>query len=409
MYQRRGVSIWNLIICLTVAYTIMPIVSRFISTYLTTYFYLLVVIIVFLGIVFGARSRSVNEYAGGVLLPFILFQGCSFFTRTDSIVVWGYSVLLALLPVVIGYYSTQHRIYDISFYSRAIIFMMLATAITTSFGLIKFPYAARVLATVSSSQDATAIIYSWYNIGGYEYIYSLVLLYPILIMAYKQRRVNLIFTIVGVGLIFAVTVLSEYTTALLLLLISSFLFFVKRDLRKKDVFILFLIAIFFVAVFNDYVSQFLSYVGTLTGSETMIERLNALAGGQAGLEASESNRIFLYRRSISTFLDHPLLGTFLSGGGGLGGHSFILDTLGKYGSIGVALLFFMYRKVFRFFVKPFENKTGYGFVLWTFLQTILLSCINTGMWLEVLALMMPILVCKIYDYEGLNYEDSLDY
>lgn len=409
MYQRRGISIWNLIISLTIAYTIMPIVSRFISTYLTTYFYLLVVVIVFWGIVFGNGSDSLNEYAGGILLPFIIFQGLSFFTRTDSIVIWGYSVLLALLPVVIGYYVTQYLIYDVSFYSRAIVFMMFATAITTSFGLIRFPYAARVLATISSSQDATAITYNWYNIGGFEFIYFLVLLYPILIMAYKQRRVNLIFTIVGTVLIFATTILSEYTTALLLLLISSSLFLVKRDLRKKDVFILLLIAVLFVVYFNDYVSQFLSYVGTLTGSETMSERLNALAGGQAGLEASESNRIFLYRRSISTFFSHPLLGTFLSGGGGLGGHSFILDTLGKYGLIGVALLFFMYRKVFKCFVQPFENEAGYGFVLWTFVQAILLSCVNTGMWLDVIAMMMPILVCVIYRYGEVAYEDPLDY
>lgn len=409
MYQRRGISIWNLIISLTIAYTIMPIVSRFISTYLTTYFYLLVVVIVFFGIVFGNGSDSLNEYAGGILLPFILFQGFSFFTRTDSIVIWGYSVLLALLPVVIGYFVTQYRIYNVPFYSHAIVFMMLATAITTSFGLIRFPYAARVLATISSSQDATAITYNWYNIGGYEYIYSLVLLYPILIMAYKQRRVNLIFTIVGTVLIFATTILSEYTTALLLLLISSSLFLVKRDLRKKDVVILLLIAILFVAFFNDYVSQFLSYIGTLTGSETMSERLNALAGGQAGLEASESNRIFLYQKSMNTFLSHPLLGTFLSGGGGLGGHSFVLDTLGKYGLIGAALLFFMYRKVFRCFVQPFENEAGYGFVLWTFVQAILLSCINTGMWLDVIAMMMPILVCVIYRYGEVAYEDPLDY
>lgn len=409
MYQRRGISIWNLIISLTIAYTIMPIVSRFISTYLTTYFYLLVVVIVFLGIVFDNRSDSLNEYAGGILLPFIMFHGLSFFTRTDSIVIWGYSVLLALFPVVIGYYVTQYRIKDVSFYSRAIIFMMLATAITTNFGLIRFPYAARVLATISSSQDATAITYNWYNIGGFEFIYFMVLLYPILIMAYKQRRVNLIFTIVGTVLIFATTILSEYTTALLLLIISSSLFLVKRDLRKKDVFILLLIAVLFVVYFNDYVSQFLSYVGTLIGSETMSERLNALAGGQAGLEASESNRIFLYRRSISTFFSHPLLGTFLSGGGGLGGHSFILDTLGKYGLIGVALLFFMYRKVFKCFVQPFENEAGYGFVLWTFVQAILLSCVNTGMWLDVIAMMMPILVCVIYRYGEVAYEDPLDY
>ena len=409
MYQRRRITVWNLIISLTIAYTIMPIVSRFISTYLTTYFYLLVVGIVFLGLVFGDGVRSLNEYAGGVLLPFILFQGLSFFNRADSIVIWGYSVLLALLPVAVGYYVTQYQIYDVPFYSRAIVFMMLATAITTCYGLIRFPFAARVLATIASSQDAAAITYNWNNIGGYDFIYFLVLLYPILIMAYKQRRINFVFTIVGTILIFTAVILSEYTIALLLLLISSLLFFVKRNLRKTDVVILVVVAILFIALFSDSVSRWLSELSTLTDSETMAERLNSLAGGQAGLESSESERIFLYRRSFSTFLSHPLFGTFLSGGGGVGGHSFILDTLGQYGLIGAVLLFSMYRKVFRWFVQPFENEAGYGFVLWAFAQAILLSCVNTGMWLNIIAMMVPILVCAIYRYGEVTYEDSLDY
>lgn len=403
MYQKRGISIWNLIISLTILYTVMPIVSRFISIYLTTYFYMIIVVFVFLGTVFGNREYSFNEYAGGILLPFIFFHGLSFFTRSEPIVLWGYSVLLSLLPVVVGYYIMNYRTYTVSFFSSVIFLAMVITSITTCFGLIKFPYASRILATISSSQDANAIIYNLYNIGGYDYIYTLVLLYPIFIMAYKQRKINLLLTIMGTMLIFTVAVLSEYTTALLLLIISSILFLVKRDLQRKDVLILLFIAVVVVLFCNDYVSRFISYIGSLTGSETMMERLNALAGGQAGLEASESNRIFLYRMSFDTFLSHPIFGTFLSGGWGLGGHSFILDTLGKYGLIGLVLLFFMYRKIYRNFILPFQGMQGYGFVLWTFLQAILLSCINTGMWLNVIACFMPILVCKIYGFDSFLY------
>lgn len=141
----------------------------------------------------------------------------------------------------------------------------------------------------------------------------------------------------------------------------------------------------------------------------MIERLNSLAGGQAGLEQSESNRIFLYERSIRTFFDNPLFGTMLKGGGGVGGHSFILDTIGVYGIFGIALLFFMYRKIYRLFFEPFKNEDGYGYVLWLFLQSILLSCINTGLWLPVLTLFTPVILYKIYGYGEENYEGSLDY
>jgi hypothetical protein len=161
-------------------------------------------------------------------------------------------------------------------------------------------------------------------------------------------------------------------------------------------------------VLQTFISRLLIYLGDLTGSQTISDRLSALAGGQSGLEASEDNRIDLYRRSLTTFLKHPIFGTFLSGGGGVGGHSFILDNLGHYGILGAVLMFWMYRTIYRCFIAPFKGKAGYGYVLWAFLQTILLSLINTGMWLTVLTLILPILVGNIYGYGELNYENPLD-
>ena len=183
MNQSNGGSIKTLIIGLAIVYTIMPIVSRFISTYLTTYFFLAVIIFIFINIIFGSRVRSMNEYIGGVLFPFMLFQCFSFFIRTDSFVIWGYSVLLNVLPVMVGYYITRYHTEQIAFFAKLMSFALIITTITTSIGLVKFPYASRILATIESSQNEAAITYNWYNIGGYEFIYMLVLLYPILIMA----------------------------------------------------------------------------------------------------------------------------------------------------------------------------------------------------------------------------------
>jgi hypothetical protein len=280
--------------------------------------------------------------------------------------------------------------------------------ITTCVGLLLFPSASRILATIASSSDETFVIYNWYNIGGFEFIYTIVLLYPVLIMAYKQKKINLFITICGTVLIYTTVLLSEYATALLLLMLSTTLFFVKKNLTKRDVFILLLIGIVVLIFCSSYLSQFLTYVGTLTGSETLSVRFTALAGGQTGLESTDDNRIQLYQRSLTTFLQHPLIGTFLSGGGGVGGHSYILDILGRYGLLGAALLYFMYRKIYCFFVAPFKDMPGYGFVLWTFLQAILLSVLNPGMWLNVLTLIVPIFVIHIYGYGDTYYENSLD-
>ena len=164
----------------------------------------------------------------------------------------------------------------------------------------------------------------------------------------------------------------------------------------KEVGVLILISFLLCVVFSKYVSEFLLWLGETLNNDTFTPRLYALAGGKTGLEVSDDNRLLLYTSSLNTFFSNPLLGTFLQGGYGIGGHSFILDTLGQFGLAGAAVLYFMYTRLYVVFYKPLQTEEGYGYVLWTFIQAILLSAINTGMWLEVLALYVPILVYVIY-------------
>lgn len=408
MDRKKWISIWNLIFGIVILYTIMPIISRAISTYLTTYFMLLILLLIYFHTILRYRSKSFNEYIGGLMLPFVFFQLAMFTYRTNSILLWGYSVLLWLLPLIIGYYFTRYRLKDITIISRIIVIAFLITIVTTCVGLIQNPFASRVLATISSSQDANAIIYSWKNIGGYEFVYFLVLLYPILILAYKEKKVNLVFTAVGTVMIFITVILSEYATALLLIMCTSILFFCKKNLGKRGVYILLIVSTLILVFCSDYISQFLTYIAESIGSETIGERFLALAGGADTLKSFDDNRIELYQRSLNTFFEHPIVGTFLSGNNVIGGHSFVLDTLAQMGILGGVLLFLMYKKIYNYFIAVFKYQVGYGYVLWAFLQTILLSIINTGMWLEILAMIIPILVSQIYGYGEINYENTLD-
>lgn len=409
MHCRLNGLIWRMMYTVLILYTIMPIVSRFTSTYFTTYTYMLIVALIMIGIILANGTISLNKYCGGILLPFILYNLLTFFNRSESVVLWGYSILLNMAPIILGYFIIYHKKWDVSYYRNIILIAFTITIITTCVGLIRYPYAARVLATIESASDANAVLYTWKNIGGYEFVYMVALLYPLLILAYKRKKIGLLPTIIGVIGIFAMVILSEYTTAFLLLLISSLLFLVKRNLTKKDIWIFLLFSIVCMVVLDDALSDFLQWIGSLTGSETMMERLDSLAGGQTGLEQSESNRIFLYEQSIQSFFSNPLFGTLLKGGGGVGGHSFVLDTIGVYGILGGVLLFFMYRKIYRLFFAPFQNKAGYGYVIWLFFQAILLSCVNTGMWIPVLTLFAPVILYKIYDDGKMDYEDFMDY
>lgn len=231
------------------------------------------------------------------------------------------------------------------------------------------------------------------------FVYFIVLLHPLAILAFKKQKINGWMAALCSIAVLSLAIYSEYTTALLLTLITLLLYFFKRDFQAKQLFLFSIIAMAAVFLLSEVFSNFLMWLADIVGSETIAIRLEALADGRTGIENSEDNRIELYERSFYTFLHNPLFGTFLNGGGGIGGHSFILDFMAQFGLLGVAVLFWMYRTVYKFAFAPYKGMEGYGFILWLFVQTIILSTVNTGLWLSVLVFFIPIFLKAIYREE----------
>lgn len=390
-------NIRNLMISYVIIYTIMPIVQRLTSRFLTAYFYMAVVVV--LVILLSVSNRSVSSEKNGFLwLPFILYGLLTVFYTHEDILMWGYQTLLFLLPVIIGYYFTNDNLRIKPIFSKFIILCVIVTMITTIIGCIRNPSAARVLATVSS-QDSESYLYDMQNIGGYSFVYIVVLLYPILILSYKLKRIKLPTAILLAILVLLTIVYTEYTTALLLFAITSILFFTKSTLSSRGAVIIAIFTLLFLLFFSDFIAEFLRWLGNTVGSEAISMRLNALAGGRSGLEHSEDNRLELYQMSINHFLNHPIFGTLFESYKVNGGHSFVLDNLASFGLFGGVLMFLMYKGVFKRFLLPYKGKTGFGYIVWFFIQAIILSIVNTGMWLEVLCLFAPILLHWIYGNE----------
>lgn len=405
---RKALNPVTLATIIVIMYMTMPIVSVFISTYITTYAYMLlsVFLIGFITLSGGLRRLNAMIY---LLFPFAIYIACTFFTKADSILLWGYQSMLFILPVTIGYYYVNYRPENISLFAKILIVAILLTAITTIIGLVQFPSAARTLATIAESDDSTAVEYWWHNIGGYDFVYICVLLYPSLILAYKLKRVNRLVFYILFALLLALIIASEYTIALLLFIISSILYFAGRKLTAKQLFILGIII--FVLLFSlwDFFKNFLLLLADIINRDSVSDRLRALAGGVQALENFEDNRLELYTISITAFFKSPVFGQIFVTNAYAGGHSFMLDLLANYGIIGGATIAFCYRNIYRYFFKPFSNEQGFGFVLWSFAQAILLSFVNTGMWLNVIAFFVPMISYVIYNVTSEEiYEDSLD-
>lgn len=405
--KQKQLTIQNLIIYFICMYMVAPVISRIVSTYMSTYLYMALIV---LFVVFALTKLEHQERDNllAILLPFLVYELLTVFLNTNSLFLWGYRILLFLLPIILGCFILQKPSDEISGTAKLVFFTFAITLITTITGLIQYPGASRILATFSDSQDPDAILYSWHNIGGYEFVYMVVLLYPIVILAHKRGKINLLTTILISASILALAIYSEYTTALLLFIITSVLHFMKRDLKPGHIVFMAIVSIVAITFFNDFFVGLIEKLSDTVESETMSERLEALAGGQKGLEESEDNRLELYMMSINTFLKHFFMGTFVLGYSNMGGHSFILDSLANYGLLGGFFVFSMYRKIYSTFYLPYKDKMGYGYVLWVFIQAIVLSILNTGMWLEVLALFAPIFFYCIYKEEDSTDEDYVD-
>ena len=396
-----------------IVYTISPLINQATSIFLTTYFYMIVVVTAVAFTFLTCRLKYIREFVL-MLVPFVLFEALEIFTSENSnVLLRGYQVLLFMMPVCLGFYilkdTDAQAQGSMKVFSVVIVITFLVTAVTTIIGCINNPNAARILATTATSQDSTAVNFNWQNIGGFTFVYSCTLLYPLVILGFKQKKLPLVLVIGFTVVEFALAINTEYTISLMLIMFSSLLFLLPRDLSPKKFIIISIVAVILIVIFSSMIAVFMDYVGQLIGKEMMGEKMMAVFSGKEAMDSMDDRRMDRYSLSLETFLNNPLFGCFLSGriDGKLGGHSFILDVLGKYGLFGAVILFFLYRSIYKTFYRPFNERLGFGFVIWLFAQPIVLSFLNTGMWLNNLCLFSPILLIMIFGVEK-NDESALD-
>ena len=404
--QRTTIRPFELVLGVIILYSVMPIVSQLFSDLLTTYAYML---LLFGAVVFTMMIRGTASLAESVLvlLPFVLWMLLDFLTKDQQLLLWGYSSMLMLAPMLFGILLMKESGPKVvRFLAVVLAIATLVTIVTTIIGSIVYPDAPRYLATVDSD-DPLLRTYNYINLGGYEFVYTCVLLYPLVIFAYKQKRLRLVWAILAAVLVLALALNSGYTTALLLWMVTTATFFLPKKLNKRGVLFLLIVTILAIILFFTLFSTGIKSLAKLIDNEDIAYRLEALSGGSEGIRASEDDRISLYELSLKAFFKSPLFGNILGKKSINGGHSFILDFAAQYGLIGIILLIVMYRLIYVHFYKPFERVQGYGYILWMFLQTLILSTVNTGMWINILAWFIPLSVTAILQKGEIKPYESL--
>lgn len=385
-----GIAAFDVLVFLYIAHNYLPAVGFYMPA--IVYFGIFAILSVFLLVTVGSSPRFPLLIAVFVLNIFALLR--TLFTSDLMTMLLGlYGDLQTFL---FGWIVLKYALYKNDKNARRLWFVLIAffimTAITTIIGNNKYPGASRLLATPISQIGAD--VYNKYvssNIGGFTFIYGLVLVMPILIYLAKKKRINPILSIVMFAIMGFAVIASEYTTALILFLMNIFLFFFRK-LTKRKIVILVLICILFVAIGSVLLASLFDGIADLLPGDTVSLRLEYLASTLRGEDVldheGDSNRAELYKKALMEIRESNLLGTWGKTTGS--GHSLILDAIVRYGIIGILLLVVMYIAIYKYSIYPYKNEDYGPYLLWIYLVAIILAFLNPKTNLTTFIFVIPL-------------------
>lgn len=399
------ISLFEILAGLYIAHKLIPAVGHYMPA------------IVYLGIfgllcLYGIMTAVMRKHLQKMLPVFLLpLLACVRYViqgATANIPIYMYSQLQMIMYGVIAFYVMENR--ETEPPKKWLAFILICyvfTAITTTIGCTRFPLAARYLASVESTTDGQYILYTKNNIGGFTFIYEITLLTPLISYLIKEKKINRLLG-VAILVLFGVTILTaEYTTALVLFVITiPIMFFGKITKRKLTA--IFVLLILFFLVGTQWIADLLQSLSERMESETVsarFEYLSQILSGNTITDTENSgDRMSLYQLSWDEFTRTLGLGNW--GRAPTGGHSYLLDTIGVYGIVGVAVLIIFYRYIYRMHIKPYWKDRLFGYIYYLLIMCLLLALLNPKSFLFVLIGVLP-LFAEVYQDRKTGDENEI--
>src|SRR5699024_8139284 len=231
------------------------------------------------------------------------------------------------------------------------------TSITTLIGLSSIPNAARILTSSSNQDFADNVLYAK-NIGGFDFIYGLIVLVPsiigylILHSNVKSKFTKALFSLFTILIVFVV-LNASFTIAIFVLLFSIMIGFLSK-LRSRNIIIITIVgSIFILLIPNDTLGLYSKELSQNIDNTYVSERFNDIGNHLLGTINSSrylSSRLILYELSYDTFKSNPLgIGSYYYVNGvGIGYHSQLLDDLARYGIFALLFYIFFFYTYYRY-------------------------------------------------------------
>jgi hypothetical protein len=277
------------------------------------------------------------------------------------------------------------------------VLLITVTIMTTIVGNLLFPEASRLLASGSNDPSLT-LFYRRINIGGYGFVYSLVIATPIFVYKFKEcpkkiEKVLYFFLVLLVGLLCLIT---QYTIAFITYIVMIFIMILLKPKNKLLSVILLLIALFIVYLSGNILikllenfSNFLDGMNLSTVSDRIKNLLDILYGNE--VTGDSEYRSMFYLTSWNQFISSPFYGAILSPTS-LGGHSEVLDVLGGTGLFGTTFLVALLHVHVKSIKKINLKKKYFIFSLLSFLVIGSLNTVLNSMPIAISLFLLPALI-----------------
>lgn len=307
-----------------------------------------------------------------IVLYFGVWQEIAeFVSKLWSLVVFWLAVLLT---ISLGVIKNNKFFKNILYFC---IIIIAITCITTIIGLYKEPMASRYLAT-GRNDLYNLNLYLKSNIGGYGFVYSLVLLIPFMIYVFKNKIIDRMIILILLALFYFCIIKSQYTIAIVASFTYVPLFFIRLNKRNFIFFIIF--AALLVLLLKDVIGDILIYIADKVDYLFIKARFYQLASILQGTNIEGSDdRFFLYMMSLRAFLSSPILGrlSLIFEKLPIGRHSEFLDLLGGTGLFGLCLFLLLFILSYRYIFKSKKEAKKNVFLTVTIMSYFLLGSINT--------------------------------
>lgn len=364
-------------------------------------------ILVFLFLYIFFYDKAIIRRNLGLILPIYILPFLNAYAAS-----WGNTPMINLVYLIlqwfvwplVAFFSVKNlSVKSMKIITLSFLLCFSVTAITTYMGCLQFPDAARIQANgnfVENNPDIVAM-YKSMNIGGFIFVYTTVPMIPLLLYSYKTEMFNKWLLLAFIILLSITIYKSQYATASLLVLTSLLFMLLPLNLTSKNIRKRIFITCILAVLCLPALSLCFEFLANNVESEILSQRFQELSLFSHSEKTLDSDsdlgeRLQLWTSSFRGFLEHPITGCYVLGKTEtlkwLGGHSFILDAMCRFGILGLFLIVLMFKRIYNLFLLPYKHHPIYVYAYIAYWINVVQCLLNPTTAEIILIFLLPLFV-----------------